>query len=117
MEADPLLFRQALANLLSNAIRHAGAGSEVEILLATVADGVEIRVRDHGEGIEAQHLPHLFDRFYQVDAARQRGVGQGTGLGLSIVQAIVEMHRGEVRVESVSGAGTTVSMHFPSGAI
>jgi len=117
MEADPLLFRQALANLLSNAIRHSGAGSEVEILLTTVAGGVEIRVRDHGEGIEAQHLPHLFDRFYQVDAARQRGAGQGTGLGLSIVRAIVELHRGEVRVESVRGAGTTVSMHFPSGAM
>ncbi|MDE2309130.1 MAG: heavy metal sensor histidine kinase [Xanthomonadaceae bacterium] len=115
MEADPLLFRQALANLLSNAIRHSGAGSEVEIVLATVAGGAEIRVRDHGEGIEAQHLPHLFDRFYQVDAARQRGAGQGTGLGLSIVRAIVEMHRGEVRVESVRGAGTTVSMRFPPG--
>ncbi|TAM00950.1 MAG: hypothetical protein EPN71_06040, partial [Rhodanobacter sp.] len=68
-------------------------------------------------GIEARHLPHLFDRFYQVDSARQRGAGQGTGLGLSIVKAIVDLHGGEVRVESVRGAGTTVSMRFPSSAM
>ena len=114
--ADPLLLRQALANLLGNAIRHSHDGGEVRITLREVADGVEIRVQDDGEGIEAPHLAHLFDRFYQVDAARRRGVGQGTGLGLSIVRTIVELHRGTVRVESVRGSGTTVTMHVPSAA-
>ena len=113
--ADPLLLRQALANLLGNAIRHSHDGGEVRITLQPLADGVEIRVQDDGEGIEAPHLAHLFDRFYQVDAARRRGVGQGTGLGLSIVRTIVELHRGTVRVESVRGSGTTVTMQVPSG--
>ena len=113
--ADPLLLRQALANLLGNAIRHSHDGGEVRIMLQPVADGVEIRVQDDGEGIEAAHLPHLFDRFYQVDAARRHGVGQGTGLGLSIVRTIVELHHGTVTVASVRGSGTTVSMQVPSG--
>lgn len=113
IEADPLLFRQALANLLTNAIRHSPDDGEVEIRLASKTDRVEVDVRDRGAGIEAQHLAHLFDRFYQVDAARQRGAGQGTGLGLSIVKAIVELHGGAVRIESVPGAGTTASMVFP----
>ncbi len=112
--ADPLLLRQALANLLSNAIRHSHDGGDVRIALHKVADGVDIRVQDDGEGIEAAHLAHLFDRFYQVDAARRRGVGQGTGLGLSIVRTIVELHRGTVRVTSARGSGTTVTMHMPS---
>ncbi|MEY2151157.1 heavy metal sensor histidine kinase [Rhodanobacter sp. 115] len=115
LTADSLLLRQALANLLSNAIRHSCNGGEVRITLQEVADGVDIRVQDDGEGIEAAHLAHLFDRFYQVDAARRRGIGQGTGLGLSIVKTIVELHQGTVRVESVRGRGTTVSMHVPSG--
>jgi two-component system heavy metal sensor histidine kinase CusS len=114
MVADPLLLRQALANLLSNAIRHSHDGGEVRITLQEVHDGVEIRVNDDGEGIEAPHLAHLFDRFYQVDAARRRGVGQGTGLGLSIVKTIIALHRGTVRVESGRGRGTSVTMHVPS---
>jgi len=112
--ADPLLLRQALANLLSNAIRHSHDGGEVQITLQSAVDGVDIHVQDDGEGIEAIHLPHVFDRFYQVDAARRRGAGQGTGLGLSIVKTIVALHRGTVRVESARGRGTRVTMHVPS---
>jgi two-component system, OmpR family, heavy metal sensor histidine kinase CusS len=113
IDADPVLFRQALANVLTNAIRHASAGSKVHVCLASGADGVEVRVRDEGEGIDARHLPHVFDRFYQADAARRRGIGQGTGLGLSIVAAIIDMHRGTVHIDSTRGKGTTVIMHFP----
>ncbi|NNM60812.1 MAG: heavy metal sensor histidine kinase [Steroidobacteraceae bacterium] len=116
VSADPLLFRQAIANLLSNAIRHSPPGGEVRIELRPGADAVEVRVEDDGEGIEAHHLPQLFDRFYQVDAARRRGAGQGTGLGLSIVKAIVDLHQGTVRVASVRGVGTSVSMRFPAPA-
>jgi heavy metal sensor kinase len=113
IDADPVLFRQALANVLTNAVRHAVAGSKVRVGIASRPDGVDIRVRDEGEGMDAQHLPHVFDRFYQVDAARRRGIGQGTGLGLSIVAAIIDMHRGTVRIESARGKGATVIMHFP----
>ncbi|MDE2271802.1 MAG: heavy metal sensor histidine kinase, partial [Xanthomonadaceae bacterium] len=117
IDADVPLFRQALTNLLTNAIRHSPAGGEVRIgLHADDAGHVEVRVIDQGEGIEAQHLPHLFDRFYQADAARHRGVGQGTGLGLSIVKTIVALHGGRVRIESAPGTGTVASMQFPSGA-
>lgn len=115
MLADPLLLRQALANLLSNAIRHSHDGGEIRIILQEVADGIDIRVQDDGEGIEEPHVAHLFDRFYQADASRRRGVGQGTGLGLSIVKTIVDLHRGTARIESVRGRGTTVIMHFPGG--
>ena len=111
--ADPLLFRQALANVLSNALRHAPDHSTLYIQLTSQKDGTEIRVHNEGDGVEAQHLPHLFDRFYQVDAARRRGAGQGTGLGLAIVGTIMALHQGSVRIESVPGSGATAIMHFP----
>ncbi len=113
VDADPLLFRQALANVLSNAIRHAPDLSTVLILLTSQKDGLEIRVHNEGDGIDALHLPHLFDRFYQVDAARRRGAGQGTGLGLAIVGTIMALHQGTVRIESTPGRGVTVIMEFP----
>jgi two-component system heavy metal sensor histidine kinase CusS len=113
IDADPILFRQALTNVLVNAIRHASAASEIEISVRTVPQHIEIVVHNAGEAIAAKHLPHLFDRFYQADAARQRGVGQGTGLGLSIVAAILELHGGTVQIDSTPVAGTTVIMRFP----
>lgn len=113
IDADPVLLRQALANVLTNAVRHSVAGSEVHVGITSGPGGVEIRVRDTGEGIDAQHLPHVFDRFYQADAARRHGAGQGTGLGLSIIAAIIDMHRGTVHIESTRGQGTTVVMQLP----
>lgn len=113
IDADPILFRQALTNVLANAVRHASVGSEVRIGVATAPDHIEIRVHNAGEAIAAKHLPYLFDRFYQADAARRRGAGQGTGLGLSIVAAIMELHGGTVQIDSEPVAGTTVTMRFP----
>ena len=113
IDADPILFRQALINVLTNAIRHAAVGSEIGIGLAAAPDHVEVRVHNAGEAIPAQHLPYLFDRFYQADAARRRGSGHGTGLGLSIVAAIMEMHGGTVQIASTPADGTTVTMRFP----
>jgi two-component system heavy metal sensor histidine kinase CusS len=114
LRADPLLFRQAVANLLTNAIRHSHNHSEIRIEVSSDHDGATVvQIRDHGEGIEAAHLPHLFDRFYQVDAARRRDPGQGTGLGLSIVKTIVELHGGSVEIRSTPGVGTTAVLRFP----
>ena len=116
-DADVLLFRQALSNLLSNAIRYSPTGGEVCVALCTREHGTaEVRVHDQGHGIEARHLPHLFDRFYQADDARHRSDSrQGTGLGLSIVKTIVELHGGTVWLESTPGTGTSAVMQLPAG--
>jgi two-component system, OmpR family, phosphate regulon sensor histidine kinase PhoR len=73
-----------------------------------------VRVADQGCGIEAIHLPRLFERFYRVDRARSRELG-GTGLGLAIVKHIVAAHRGSVTVESTVGRGSTFCVHLPTG--
>ncbi len=115
VDADPVLFRQALTNLLSNAIRHAPDGDTVEIEIAALPDGaVTIAVHNGGEPIPPEHLPHLFDRFYQVDSARSAGPGRGTGLGLSIVKTILALHGGDVRIESTREHGTTATLRFPA---
>lgn len=112
--ADPLLFRQALDNLLANAIRYSPAGTEVRVKVrGPAADYLEIEVSDQGEGIPTEHLPHVFERFYQADPSRARQ-GQGTGLGLAIVRSIMELHGGEVSVHSEYGAGTLVRLRFPA---
>ncbi len=114
--ADPVLFRQALTNLVANAILHSGAGpgSAIRIELEADAGCSVVRVVDHGAGIDAVHLPHLFDRFYRADPARTRGHGQGTGLGLSIVKTIVDLHGGTVAIRSARGEGTQVTLRFPA---
>ena len=74
-----------------------------------------IRVTDHGCGIDSQHLPRLFERFYRVDKARSRELG-GTGLGLAIVRHIALAHRGSVSVESRLGVGSTFCLRLPAAA-
>lgn len=112
--ADPVLFRQALTNLVANAVLHAGNGANIRIELENDPDSSIVRVKDRGIGIDAEHLPHLFDRFYRVDPARARGVGQGTGLGLSIVKTIVDLHGGSIDIRSARGKGTCVALWFPA---
>jgi two-component system heavy metal sensor histidine kinase CusS len=100
--ADRLMLRRALGNLLSNAIRHTPAGHTVRVRLAQAADhSITISVENPGPTIAPEHLPHLFDRFYRVDASRQRG-GEGAGLGLAIVKSIIEAHGGQVAVSSAA---------------
>lgn len=107
-DADRL--EQALQNLAANALRYAPAGSVVELTAQRTGDHLALQVIDHGAGIAAEHLPHLFDRFYKAEAsrvARPRDVSgtttHGSGLGLSIVKAITERHGGTVSVESTAG--------------
>ena len=112
--ADILLLRQAVANVLANAVRHAPPGSEILLAISGgAASGVEIAISDHGPGIAPAHLPRLFDRFYQTDPARGHQVAQGSGLGLSIVRSIMELHGGRAAIESAPGQGARVSLHFP----
>jgi two-component system, OmpR family, phosphate regulon sensor histidine kinase PhoR len=110
------LLEQALVNLIMNAVKYSDDGSEVVVTAqrGTINDKTQIviSVQDFGIGIEKEHLPRLFERFYRSDKARSRKLG-GTGLGLAIVKHIVHAHKGDVTVESEAGTGTTVSMYLP----
>jgi heavy metal sensor kinase len=112
---------QMVSNLVDNAIKYAaGQDKKVAIETGTTADTAWVRVSDNGPGIAPQHLPHLFDRFYRIDQARTRAADDtagpkspgGSGLGLSIVHWIVQLHDGEIKVESQVGAGTTFVASF-----
>jgi two-component system heavy metal sensor histidine kinase CusS len=109
--ADPLLFRQAVSNLLSNALNHTARGGNVAVRVTEREDaGVEVCISDTGCGIPAEHLPRIFDRLYRVDPARS---GNGAGLGLAIVKSIMELHGGSVEVKSEPGKGTGFTLFFP----
>ena len=114
---DEEKLRQVFANLVDNALKFTPTGGRVEIRIVAgrndSPDGaVRVEVRDNGDGIAPEHLPHLFERFYKADRARR---GKGTGLGLAIVKSIVESHGGEIGVESELGAGATVWFTLPAG--
>jgi len=106
---------QVFRNLLDNALRHTPDGGHVTVEVGPADDGasVEIAVRDDGEGIPAQALPRIFERFYRADSSRARHVG-GTGLGLAIVKHLVGAMDGEVWAESELGRGSTVRIRLPA---
>jgi two-component system heavy metal sensor histidine kinase CusS len=111
--ADSVLFRQALSNLLSNALRYTPRNGQVLLSIKQTEDEwAEVTVRDTGSGIDPEHLPRLFDRFYHADPARSRKTS-GTGLGLAIVRSIMGLHGGTVTIQSEPGKGTTVTLRFP----
>lgn len=109
---DEERLTQLMRNLLDNATRHTPPGTEVDVRLDTMNASARIAVADTGSGIPAEHLPHIWDRFYRVDKARSR-VGGGTGLGLAIVKFIAEAHGGGVQVESRPERGTTFTIILP----
>jgi len=111
--ADPSRLEQMLINLLENAIKFNRKQGEV-IIRSESGSVNRIMVHDTGEGIPAQHLERLFERFYRVDRARSRELG-GTGLGLAIVKHLARAHGGEVRVESKLGEGSTFWIDLPAG--
>ena len=104
----------ALTNLLDNAVKYSEPGSTVEVQARTDGTWVDVTVRDHGIGIPRRDLERIFERFYRVDRARSRETG-GTGLGLAIVRHVASNHRGEVRVESREGVGSTFTLRLPAG--
>jgi signal transduction histidine kinase len=112
LRADPVALRQALGNLVENAVRYTPSGGTITIFSRIEDHGISVGVRDTGAGIPPEHLPRIFERFYRVDPARSRAAG-GTGLGLAIVKHLVEAHGGRVRAESQVGRGTTISLFFP----
>lgn len=108
---DVRLLEQSLVNLMTNAFRHADA-TEVELCATESGSSVILSVRDNGCGIEAVHLPRLFERFYRVSKDRSRENG-GTGLGLAIVKHTALLHQGRVEVDSTPGKGTEFRLILP----
>jgi signal transduction histidine kinase len=106
VQGDRERLEQAIQNLAANAIRYSPEGSTLRLRARREQDSVAITVEDQGPGIPADHLPHIFDRFYKVDSSRaggSNGKTTGSGLGLSIVKAIVERHNGRISVTSEPG--------------
>lgn len=111
LQADPVLIRRALANLLSNALRYGAPATPVIISSLATEDSLELAVHNRGEPIAAQHLPRLFERFYRCDPSRNQPDDSG-GLGLAIVRSIMQLHGGQVTVDS-GQSGTRFSLVLP----
>ncbi len=117
LEIDPVRMDvawmgRALKNLVSNALRHTPAGGSVTLRAERVVEGVWVSVSDTGEGIEAEDLPHIFERFYRGEKSRNRASG-GAGLGLAIVKGILEAHEAKIEVRSAPGQGTQFRFLLP----
>ncbi len=112
--ADRQRLAQILSNLLDNAVRHTPAGGHVALTATSSPTQVVFTVSDDGDGIAAEHLPRLFERFYRADSARDRGRG-GSGIGLAIAKALTEAHGGHIRVASRGpGHGATFTVAIPT---
>lgn len=109
---DRLMIQRAISNLLSNAIRHTPVGGRIRVRVRSDSDKVALLMENPGPGIAAEHLAHLFERFYRVDKNRSRAEG-GTGLGLAIVRSIMELHQGKACAESTPQGPTRFSLNFP----
>ena len=106
-------LEQVLNNLIANALRHTPAGGRITLRARPGPHGVRIAVEDNGEGIPAEDLPHIFDRFWRGDRSRSRADGAGSGLGLAIARQLVEAHGGRIEVESELGEGTIFTVELP----
>jgi signal transduction histidine kinase/ActR/RegA family two-component response regulator len=117
ISGDPERLQQVFWNLLSNAVKFTPKGERIQVLLERVESHLEVRVVDTGEGIDAEFLPHVFDRFRQADGSTTRRHG-GLGLGLAIVKQLVELHGGSVRATSPGrGKGATFVVVLPIAAV
>jgi signal transduction histidine kinase len=111
---DTQAIGRVLNNLISNALRHTPPMGRVSVWVRRTGQAVEVTISDTGEGIRADDLPHIFERFYRGDAARSRNRGTGgAGLGLAIARGIVQAHGGDIRVESETGRGTQFTFNIP----
>jgi len=111
VNADPILFRRAVNNLVANAISHTPRGGRVRLCAGQPTEVLEVSVENSGPGIAPEHLPYIFDRYYRADPARSAAT-HSAGLGLSIVRAIMQLHGGEILAHSTPGARTRFCMRF-----
>lgn len=115
LEADHTLLRRALVNLVINAIRHTPRGGEVRLTARDEPTAVILQVQDSGEGIPADVIPRVFDRYFRGPGGRDANPG-GSGLGLPIVRGIMQLHGGTAAISSVAGRGTRITLTFPKAA-
>jgi signal transduction histidine kinase len=118
---DPVLMDaqqigRVLSNLLGNALRHTPPGGAVHVRARHTGEGLRVEISDTGEGIDAEDLPHIFERFYRGEKSRSRATG-GAGLGLAIAKGIVEAHGGHIGVECAPGEGTQSFFSLPTSLI
>lgn len=114
INADIILIKRILINLISNSLRHTGSHGEITVNLSTKDKLQYIQVKDTGEGIAKEHLSKVFDRCYRTDSSRANHTG-GLGLGLAIVGSIVDLHQGHIEITSTIGQSTTVLIKLPTG--
>jgi signal transduction histidine kinase len=112
VKGDRLLLRQAVINVLHNAVKYSPVGGVITVSVTSLTSSVILKIADSGPGISAEHQAKIFERFYRIDAGRTRDTG-GTGLGLSIAQWAVHAQGGEIRVES-SDEGAAFVMELPA---
>jgi signal transduction histidine kinase len=113
IQGDPARLRQVMLNLLDNALRHTPDGGKVGIILQKQNGWLQVQIQDSGSGIEVEHLPFVFDRFYRTERGRDRE-RSGTGLGLAIAKGIVETHRGQIAAASLGpNQGSTFTLALP----
>ena len=112
IDCEPVRLRQAINNLVDNAVKYTQNGGKVDVAVSTENGYAIVTVADTGEGISESDLQHIFERFYRVDKARSRETG-GTGLGLHIVQRIALLHHGRIEVQSEKGIGSEFKLIVP----
>lgn len=112
MDFDPEQMKQIMTNLISNALKFTVNGGEVSVDVSNMSNQLEIKVKDTGIGISEKDLPHVLDRFYQVDNSTTR-LAQGTGVGLAHTQELLKIMGGRIALESELGKGTSVTVHLP----
>jgi signal transduction histidine kinase len=112
---NTIQLQRAIVNILTNAINYTNSGGVTVTCIPSAADTVALKISDTGIGIDANDLPHIFERFYRADKSRTRNTAAGgTGLGLAITQEIIARHHGRIEVESVVGKGSTFTIQLPA---
>lgn len=113
MNADEIKIGQVIYNFLTNAIKHSPNDSQIIVTILDLENTVRVEVKDNGEGIDQQHLPYVWDRYYKVDKQFARNSLESSGLGLAIVKAILDCHHAKYGVSSEVGKGSTFYFECP----